>query len=96
MPLTKRDAACIERRLIISLIEACETAKSEITGFDWLTHTVDHSALPKSLRLTVKRTANASTVETGAYVWPGTDAGSIYQDKRIPISNARVSNPNSA
>lgn len=52
MPLSKRDAARIERYLVASLTEACETAKSEINGFDWLTHTVDYAAFPQSLRVT--------------------------------------------
>ncbi len=38
MPSSKRDHARIERRLIASLIDACEAAKAEIVGFDWLTH----------------------------------------------------------
>ncbi|WP_300635300.1 hypothetical protein [Pseudomonas sp.] len=52
MPLTKRDGARLERQLIATLTEACETAKAEIPGFDWLTHTVDYSAFPQSLRVT--------------------------------------------
>jgi hypothetical protein len=51
MPLTKRDSARLERRLIATLTEACETAKAEIPGFDWLTHTVDYAAFPHSLRV---------------------------------------------
>jgi hypothetical protein len=38
----------IERRLIATLTDACETAKTEIPGFDWLTHTVDYTAFPKA------------------------------------------------
>ena len=37
MPLGKRELARIERRLITTLTEACETAKGEIEGFTWLT-----------------------------------------------------------
>ncbi|MCA4960752.1 hypothetical protein [Pseudomonas sp. Y24-6] len=51
MPANKRDSARIERRLVATLTEACETAKAEITGFDWLTHTVDYDAFPQSLRV---------------------------------------------
>lgn len=48
---SKRDLARIERRLIKSLTQACETAKAEITGFDWLTHEVDHQTFAQSLRV---------------------------------------------
>lgn len=51
MPSTKRDSARIERRLVATLTEACETAKAEIPGFDWLTHEVDYAAFPQSLRV---------------------------------------------
>ena len=52
MTSSKRDHARIERRLIARLTEACETAKCEINGFAWLTHTVDYTAVPQSLRVT--------------------------------------------
>lgn len=52
MLLSKRDQARIERRLVVTLTEACETAKAEIVGFAWLTHEVDYSAFPASLRVT--------------------------------------------
>ena len=51
MPLTKRETARLERRLVATLTEACETAKAEIPGFEWLTHTVDYTAFPQSLRV---------------------------------------------
>ena len=51
MPLTKRDTARLERRLVATLTDACETAKAEIPGFEWLTHTVDYAAFPQSLRV---------------------------------------------
>ncbi|MCS3418118.1 hypothetical protein M2399_003076 [Pseudomonas sp. BIGb0450] len=51
MPSTKRDSARIERRLVTTLTEACEIAKAEITGFDWLTHEVDYAAFAQSLRV---------------------------------------------
>jgi hypothetical protein len=51
MPMSKREQARIERRLIETLTEACETAKSEIVGFVWLTHEVDYNAFPKSLKV---------------------------------------------
>jgi len=42
MSLSKRTQAQLARRLITSLTEACETAKSQIPGFAWLTHVVDY------------------------------------------------------
>jgi hypothetical protein len=52
MPPGKRELARIERRLVTTLTEACETAKGEIKGFTWLTHTADQSALAQTLRVT--------------------------------------------
>ncbi|MDU9022775.1 hypothetical protein [Pseudomonas corrugata] len=52
MPPGQRELARIERRLITTLTEACETAKGEIQGFTWLTHTADLNALARSLRVT--------------------------------------------
>ncbi|OAE13720.1 hypothetical protein AZH11_03830 [Pseudomonas simiae] len=51
MPSPKRDIARLERRLVATLTGACETAKAEIPGFDWLTHTVDYASFPQSLRV---------------------------------------------
>lgn len=51
MPAGKRELARIERRLITTLTEACETAKSEIKGFTWLTHTADLNALAETLNV---------------------------------------------
>lgn len=51
MPQGKRELARIERRLIATLTEACETAKTEIGGFTWLTHTADLAALAETLRV---------------------------------------------
>ena len=51
MSLSKRTQAQIERRLTTSLTEACETAKSQIPGFVWLTHVVDYEAFPASLKV---------------------------------------------
>lgn len=49
MLLSKRDQAQIERRLVATLTEACETAKAEIVGFSWLTHEIDYAGFPSSL-----------------------------------------------
>ena len=51
MSLGKRELARIERRLITTLTEACETAKGEIEGFTWLTHTADVNALSETLKV---------------------------------------------
>jgi len=51
MGLSKRDQAHIERRLVATLTEACETAKAEIVGFQWLTHIVDYARFPASLKV---------------------------------------------
>ncbi|MDQ3201506.1 MAG: hypothetical protein M3Q94_04965 [Pseudomonadota bacterium] len=51
MSLGKRELARIERRLITTLTEVCETAKGEIEGFTWLTHTADLNALSETLQI---------------------------------------------
>ncbi|MDZ5434677.1 hypothetical protein T3H00_18655 [Pseudomonas fluorescens] len=51
MPPGKRELVGIERRLITMLTEACETAKGEIKGFTWLTHTADLNALAETLKV---------------------------------------------
>ncbi|UVL42943.1 hypothetical protein LOY55_12910 [Pseudomonas sp. B21-040] len=51
MPPGKRELARIERRLITTLTDACETAKGEIKGFAWLTHTADLNALAETLKV---------------------------------------------
>lgn len=52
MPAGKRELARLERLLITTLTEACETAKSEIQGFTWLTHTGDLNAAAETLKIT--------------------------------------------
>ena len=52
MAALKRKYAGIERELIRTLTDACETAKSEIVGFQWLTHDVDYQHFPESLIVT--------------------------------------------
>ena len=52
MALSKREIAGIERQLVAALTEACETARAELPGFEWLTHTVNYAAFPQSLRIT--------------------------------------------
>ncbi|PQZ85294.1 MULTISPECIES: hypothetical protein [Pseudomonas] len=52
MPSTPREIARLERQLVAALTDACETAKAEIAGFEWLTHTVNPGDFPQSLRIT--------------------------------------------
>lgn len=50
--IAKRERGRMERRLIASLTQACEEAKPLLTGFCWLTHTVDYQRFPESLVVT--------------------------------------------
>ncbi|VVP81765.1 hypothetical protein PS910_02028 [Pseudomonas fluorescens] len=52
MASSKRKHSGIERELVRALTHACETAKSEIIGFTWLTHRVDYDRFPQSLVVT--------------------------------------------
>jgi len=51
MSSNKRNQAQIERRLVKHLTDACESAKGQIPGFVWLTHSVDFEAFPASLKV---------------------------------------------
>lgn len=51
MQNNQREQGQIERELVASLTRACETAKSEIAGFEWLTHEVERHAFPASLQI---------------------------------------------
>jgi hypothetical protein len=51
MSSSKRENARIERQLAVALTEACEVAKAEIPGFEWLTHEVNHAQFQQSLRV---------------------------------------------
>ena len=52
MAATKRQSKQLERQLMASLTEACETAKAEIPGFSWLTHDTGQADFPAGLRVT--------------------------------------------
>ncbi|WP_460126088.1 hypothetical protein [Pseudomonas sp. S2_C03] len=52
MASLKRKYSAIERELARALTIACEAAKSEIVGFEWLTHRVDYTRFPESLIVT--------------------------------------------
>ncbi|MBL4942444.1 MAG: Fis family transcriptional regulator [Colwellia sp.] len=41
----------IDNQLRIVLTDVCETALKEINGFQWLTHLVNYSNFPKSLKM---------------------------------------------
>lgn len=51
MSMSKREQAHLERLLSQTLTEACETAKAELVGFQWLTHVVDYANFPGSLQV---------------------------------------------
>lgn len=61
MPSPKRKYSAVERELIRTLTLACETAKSEIVGFQWLTHDVDYERFPQSLCVTWMFDSEASS-----------------------------------
>jgi hypothetical protein len=52
MATTKRQKNQMERQLVVNLTEACEVAKAEIPGFDWLTHDNGSHEFPAGLRVT--------------------------------------------
>jgi hypothetical protein len=52
MNSAKRKHAAMDRELTRALTWACESAKSEIVGFEWLTHRVDYDRFPDSLMVT--------------------------------------------
>ena len=52
MTSLKRKYAAIERELVRALTDACERAKAEIPGFEWLTHRVNYDRFPGSLVVT--------------------------------------------
>jgi hypothetical protein len=41
----------IDHQLRLALTDVCETALKEIDGFQWLTHLVNYSHFPKSLKV---------------------------------------------
>ncbi|MBZ9780133.1 hypothetical protein K9857_01010 [Pseudomonas sp. REP124] len=49
---TKPKHSAMERELSRALTWACELAKSEIVGYEWLTHRVDYQRFPDSLIVT--------------------------------------------
>jgi len=41
----------MENRIRIALTDVCETALKDIDGFQWLTHVVNYSSFPESLKV---------------------------------------------
>lgn len=52
MASSRRKHAGVERELARALTIACELAKGELIGFEWLTHRVDYQRFPESLVVT--------------------------------------------
>lgn len=52
MTTSKRQKNQMEHQLVSTLTEACEAAKAEIPGFDWLTHDNGSHEFPTDLRVT--------------------------------------------
>ena len=91
MSLSKRTQAQIERRLITSLTEACETAKSQIPGFAWLTHVVDYEAFPASLKVVWVFDTQASkdfALADGEAAFMGELTAQALADAQVKVRNA--------
>ena len=87
MALSKRDCARIERSLVATLTDACETAKAEIPGFEWLTHTVNYADFPQSLVITWVFDTRANTehaLATGLDVRMRELTGTALSEADIP------------
>lgn len=87
MSSSKRDSTRIERRLVAALTDACETAKAEIPGFEWLTHTVNYADFPGSLRITWvfdTRASQAQAVATGLDARIRELTATALEDAEIP------------
>lgn len=50
--IAKRERGKMERKLTASLTHACEQAKPDLPGFEWLTHSVDYQRFPETLVVT--------------------------------------------
>jgi hypothetical protein len=49
--LNRRSQRELDQALVAALTEACETAKSEVEGFTWVTHEADYHNFPASLQV---------------------------------------------
>ena len=41
----------IDKQIISALTEVCDSALKAFTGFEWLTHRVNYTNFPKSLKI---------------------------------------------
>lgn len=51
MKLTKKVSQKIEKQLCQRLTQVCEQHAKDLSGFEWLTHTVDYQRFPESLKV---------------------------------------------
>lgn len=49
--MNKSEFKRLDKQLVRQLTRACELAKSELAGFQWLTHQLDSRAVPDSLQV---------------------------------------------
>lgn len=49
--MNKSEIKRLDKQLVRHLTRACELAKSELAGFQWLTHQLDARAFPDSLQV---------------------------------------------
>lgn len=48
----KKTVKKFESNIVRALTKVCEISKTRVTGFEWLTHTVDYANFPGSLMVT--------------------------------------------
>ena len=87
MALSKRETVGIERQLVAALTDACETAKAEIPGFEWLTHTVNYADFPQSLRITWVFDTRANKTTRWRPGWTHASANSQPRPCTMPTSH---------
>lgn len=83
----------IEKQLVNSLREACETAKLEIPGFQWLTHEADRNLSPSSLHVVWvfdTQTNLAHALETGLGKRMYELTAQAFKQAAVPISAAEA------
>ena len=49
-----------EKSIVQGLTRVCEIAKNEVSGFEWLTHTIDYDDFPNSLMVNCIFTSDES------------------------------------
>ncbi|OEF54634.1 Fis family transcriptional regulator [Enterovibrio norvegicus] len=73
----------MDNELRIALTNVCETALTDIDGFQWLTHTVNYSSFPQSLKITCVFDTNA---QLAAF------SESNEQDKLVSLIQSTLNN----